>query len=265
MFTDEQQARLKVNEDGSKQVEGSSVTDEAAGLDATLKSSPTVSRAAKPTPSAPTAPIVRLTPEDEEAIKSLNTNNEVLVGEDANTTSSKKLQLLAARSKARQEQLAKRRARRKAAASARASSSSSSSPQLSVASRKMVAVSRKTGPIKPASPYAASTPALSMERPAAKKTRGPPASLIARLSRKTSIPKGASAYGSLPKADRESSTRSQPVGSIKRGRKKKKKKPPTQEEILKQKRKAAKARREKMKEEDKVGFLFFLTLHKFGL
>ena len=170
---------------------------------------------------------------------------------------SKKLQLLAARSKARQEQLAKRRADRKAAA---ASSASPATSRVPASFKRVSAASGNVGSNKPVSPYAASPRALvgdksaSAKKPSGKKAKGPPARLIARLSRKTSVPKGASAYGALP----DSGKRPQLAGSgSKRGRRKKK--ALTQEEALRQKRKAAKERREKMKEEDKVGSILHPT------
>jgi hypothetical protein len=248
VFTEEQQVRLGVNAEGVKQGYREAATVEAAPIVRASLPAP----AAAPVPTPVAAPVEeRLTPADRATIESLNTSAAIVGGDDASAETSKKLQLLAARSKSRQEQLAKRRADRKAAA---ATSASTASPRVSATSKRVSAARGKAGGNKPASPYAAPPRALGREKPGsakkpgAKKTKGPPARLIARLSRKTSVPKGASAYGALP----ESGKLPQPTGSLgKRGPRKKK--APTQDEILRQKRKAAKERREKMKEEDKVG------------
>ena len=112
---------------------------------------------------------------------------------------------------------------------------------------------------KRASPYAATQKAViggksSINKSAAKRRKGPPAHLIARLSRKTSIPKGASAYGSIQEVSGRENTDAdtKSMSGVKKTRRKKR--PLTQEERIRMKRKAARERREKMKEEDKVSF-----------
>lgn len=249
--TEEQQSRLGVNETGDQVDSAQSTKKEADFVEEEVIVAPPAALSAEKMP-APLSVPKSLSSNDKEIIENLVDGKST----DDSNAASKKLQALAARSRARQERLSKRRAERKAAA---VGGGTVSSPRTTISAKKSSLKGVEASSSKRASPYAATQKAViggksSINKSAAKRRKGPPAHLIARLSRKTSIPKGASAYGSIQEVSGRENTDAdtKSMSGVKKTRRKKR--PLTQEERIRMKRKAARERREKMKEEDKVSF-----------